>query len=113
MSQKIIQASDIAQQAVGVPGASLQVLHKESGGGFIGLAHFAPGTTIPEHWHTHAEEMLYVLAGDLVIGDATYGPGTFFIVDPGTRHGPHSTVNGCAMLTRFSAELDFQRVGSA
>jgi quercetin dioxygenase-like cupin family protein len=83
------------------------VLHTEVGGGFTGLAHFAPGTTVPEHVHTHADETLYVLSGDLVVEGQSYGQGTFFIITAGTPHGPHSSVGGCSMLVRFSAALDF------
>jgi quercetin dioxygenase-like cupin family protein len=111
MTQKIINVSEVEHRDVNVPGASLQIVQTEAEGGITGLAHFAPGTVVPEHWHTHADEMLYVISGDLVVEGISYGPGTFFFVTAGTKHGPHSSVDGCTMLTRFSAALDFQTTG--
>jgi len=86
----------------------MQVLHHEAGGGMTVLTDLAPGATIPEHWHTHADETVYVLSGDFVEAGQPYGPGTFFVGSAGTKHGPHSTVHGCTVLTRFSSVLDFQ-----
>jgi quercetin dioxygenase-like cupin family protein len=108
MTQTIIKVSEVEHRDVNVPGASLQVVQTEAKGGMTGLAHFAPGTLVPEHWHTHADEMLYVISGDFVVEGIAYGPGTFFFVTAGTKHGPHSSVEGCTMLTCFSAALDFQ-----
>lgn len=38
----------------------------------------------------------------------TAKPGSYFRGKAGTMHGPHSTIEGCTVLTNFSAELDFQ-----
>lgn len=86
----------------------MQVLHTEAGGGMTVMTHLEPGATIPEHWHTYADETVYVLSRDFVEVGQTHGPGTFFVGGAGTKHGPHSTVHGCTVLTRFSATLDFQ-----
>ena len=55
-----------------------------------------------------ALKWVFVLDGDFVEGGASYGPGSYFVGKTRTRHGPHSTVRGCTVLTHFSAELDFQ-----
>jgi uncharacterized cupin superfamily protein len=63
---------------------------------------------IPAHWHTQADEAVYVLEGDFVQDGESYGPGSYFRGKAGTMHGPHSTVEGCTVVTHFSAELDVQ-----
>jgi mannose-6-phosphate isomerase-like protein (cupin superfamily) len=108
MTQKIIASSNVEPVSTRIPGASLQVLHIEEGGGYTAIAHFAPGTMVPEHAHPYADETLYVLSGDFVVEGKSYGPGTFLVVPAGTPHGPHTTSGGCSMFVRFSAELDFQ-----
>lgn len=103
MSQQIITSSEVERVPVDLPGATLQVLHNEIRGGMTALAHLAPGIIIPEHWHTHADETLYMLSGDLVIAGVAYGPGTFFVVSglapsrvgralPAIRAGQHETL---------------------
>lgn len=110
MYEKTITASEVEPTPLDLPGVTMQVLHAEGGGGMTVLTHLAPGATIPEHWHTHADETVYVLAGDFIEAGTTYGPGTFFVGQAGTPHGPHATERGCTVLTRFSAALDFQLV---
>lgn len=110
MYEFAIQAADVAYQNLDLPGVTLQVLHTEPAGGMTVLTHLAPGATIPEHWQTQADETVYVLSGDFVEAGVPYGPNAFFAGRAGTRHGPHTTVSGCTVLTRFSGPLDFQIV---
>ena len=110
MYQDTIVASEVERVPLDLPGVTMQVLHNEAGGGMTVLTHLAPGASIPEHWHTHADETVYVLSGDFVEAGVPHGAGTFFAGRAGTRHGPHTTVRGCTVLTRFSATLDFQLV---
>ncbi len=111
MYEDTIASSEVEQVSLDLPGVTMQVLHTEGSGGMTVLTHLAPGATIPEHWHTNADETVYVLSGDFVEASVPHGPGTFFAGRAGTRHGPHSTVHGCTVLTRFSATLDFQLAG--
>ena len=39
----------------------------------FGLVHILPGKTNPEHWHTAAEEILYMLGGSATCAWATAG----------------------------------------
>jgi quercetin dioxygenase-like cupin family protein len=71
------------------------------------IPRMAPGAVIPAHLHTEADETVYVLEGDFVEDGQSHGPGSFFAGKAGEPHGPHSTVGGCAVLTAFSAKLDF------
>jgi anti-sigma factor ChrR (cupin superfamily) len=76
------------------------------------LTHIAPGASIPEHWHSVADESVFVLKADFIEGGISYGPGTFFVGKARTSHGPHQTQSGCTVITNFSAPLDFQ-IGKA
>ena len=67
-----------------------------------------PGAVIPEHWHTTADETVYVLSGEFIEAGVAHGPGTLLVGKAKPSHGPHSTKDGCAVLTQFSATLDFQ-----
>jgi len=109
MYQRTLTAADVARTDLEIPGVSIRVLHTdEATGASAVLTRLEPGATIPEHHHTHADETVYVLDGDFVERGVSHGPGTFFAGKAGTRHGPHHSVNGCTVLTHFSAPLDFQ-----
>jgi quercetin dioxygenase-like cupin family protein len=56
----------------------------------FGLVYILPGKTNPEHWHTNAEEIVYMLQGecDVRLGDrhVTIKPGQTLHIPPGTKH---------------------------
>jgi quercetin dioxygenase-like cupin family protein len=56
----------------------------------FGLVHILPGKTNPLHWHTAAEELVYVLSGecDIKLDDKWYRltPGLTLHIPPGVRH---------------------------
>ncbi len=90
------------------PGVEIKVLYTdESTGATTVLTRLAPGAVIPRHRHTAADETVYVIEGDFVEDFESFGPGSFFAGKAGTDHGPHGSTNGCLVLTRFSAPLDF------
>ena len=65
------------------------------------------GATIPAHSHTKADETVYVLEGNFIENGVIHGPGTVFYGKAQTIHGPHTTTQGCFVITHFTAELDF------
>lgn len=106
-----INESEAGWTALEMAGVSMKVLHKDEGTGAMAvLTRMDAGATIPAHFHTHADETVYVLTGDFVEDGVSHGPGSYFVGKAGVPHGPHQTVGGCAVLTHFSAELDFQMV---
>ena len=107
MYQKIVDASTLDEQPLDVDGVSIRVLHQSETGALAVVTRMRAGATIPAHWRSKADEAVYVLEGDFIEGGISYGPGSYFIGAAGTVHGPHSTKTGCALLTHFSAELDF------
>src|SRR3954447_12153536 len=93
-------------------GISMKMLHlNESTGGMTGMTRLAAGSSMPAHSHTHADQTVFVLEGDLIDDGVTYGPGSFFVVKAGSPHGPHGTSGGCVLLTTYSGPPDFVPVG--
>jgi anti-sigma factor ChrR (cupin superfamily) len=114
MYQKIVNKELVGSTPLPMPGVSIRILSQDAvTGGMAVLTSMDAGATIPEHWHTKADETVYVLEGDFVEAGVSYGPGTFFAGKAGTAHGPHHSVGGCTVLTHFSAELDFNLVKPA
>jgi quercetin dioxygenase-like cupin family protein len=104
-----VNVNEIEWTSLEIPGVSMKVLHKEETTGAMAvLTRIEAGAAIPRHFHTKADETVYVLAGDFVEDGVSYGPGAYFAGKAGIPHGPHQTVGGCTVLTHFSAELDFQ-----
>lgn len=113
MYQKSITSEEVVFVELEIPGVKIQPLHTdEISGAMTVLTHIAAGASIPEHWHSVADETVFVLKGDFIENGVSYGPGTFFVGKAGTSHGPHQTRTGCTVITTFSAPLDFQ-MGSA
>jgi anti-sigma factor ChrR (cupin superfamily) len=108
MYQTKIDVSALDWSPLDFPGVSMKVLHQaESTGGITVMTRMAPGSSIPAHRHTRADETVFVLDGDFVEDGVSYGAGSFFVGAAGSAHGPHSSVGGCTLLTTFSAPLDF------
>jgi len=63
------------------------------------IIHLKAGTTIPAHYHEGFAEAHYVLEGDLTNHGQDFGPGGFITHAAGVVHGPHSSRNGCRVLT--------------
>src|SRR5882757_3407572 len=109
MYQKAVLSEEIESIASGLPGVKIQTLHTdEASGATTVMTHIAAGAAIPEHWHTSADETVFVVSGDFVERGKSYGPGSFFVGKAGTSHGPHESRSGCTVLTTFSAPFDFQ-----
>jgi quercetin dioxygenase-like cupin family protein len=102
---------DVNWTPLDIPGVSMKVLFKdEASGAMTVITKMDAGAVIPAHFHTHADETVFVLDGDFVEDGESHGPGAYFVGKAGTPHGPHRTTTGCQVLTHFSAELDFQLV---
>lgn len=111
MYQIAIASDSVSSTPLDIPGVSIRVLSRDAAtGGMTVLTRIEAGATIPEHWHTKADEIVFVIEGDFVEAGVGHGPGAFFAGKAGTTHGPHHSVGGCTVLTHFSAELDFQLV---
>jgi quercetin dioxygenase-like cupin family protein len=56
----------------------------------VGIVHVYPGRTNPEHWHSRAEEIVYMLSGtcDIRIDGVWHrlSPGKTLYIPPGVKH---------------------------
>lgn len=77
----------------------------ETTGGVTVLRKFQAGVTVPAHSHPEAAESVYVLTGEWEEDGTVYGPGTFFHVARGLRHGPHIARTEVISLTTFDGAL--------
>ena len=108
MYQTKIDTSTLASSPQDFEGVSMKVLQQdENTGGMSILLRMNPGSSIPAHHHTHADETVFVIKGDFVEDGVSYSRGSFFTGRAGTPHGPHGTSKGCVVLITFSATLDF------
>lgn len=61
------------------------------------LVEYEPGHL--ERPHSHPEdEVLYLLSGELTLGDSVLGPGAVVVIDGGTVYGPLLSASGCRFL---------------
>ena len=116
MYETKIDTSGLAWAPTGWPGVSMKMLQQvestgESTGGVCGMMRMGPGSSIPAHRHTHADQAVFVVEGDLVEEGVTYGPGSFLLARAGTPHGPHTSPNGCVLLSTYFGKPDFVPVG--
>jgi mannose-6-phosphate isomerase-like protein (cupin superfamily) len=97
------QGEEAVIQLLGVEPADGVMAHlinvDPSRGLVASIIHIKAGTTIPAHYHESFAEAHYVLDGDLINDGVSFGPGGFITHAPGVVHGPHSSRNGCRVLT--------------
>ena len=104
--------SALSWSPTGWPGVSMKMLQQvESTGGMCGMMRMEAGSSIPAHRHTHADQAVFVIEGDLVEEGVTYGPGSFLVAKAGTPHGPHGSSGGCVLLSTYFGKPDFVPVG--
>jgi hypothetical protein len=65
-----------------------------------------PGIRYPSHRHAAVEE-IFMLEGDLVIGDDVYGPGHYIRSSPESVHELATSVGGCMLLVRTSLNDEY------
>ena len=92
----------------GWPGVSMKLLEQAgANGGMTGMMRMDAGSTIPAHSHSAADQMVFVIEGDLVEDGVSHGPGSFFVAKAGSQHGPHGSSGGCVLLSWYSGPPDF------
>ena len=100
---KMVPACDeIGWQKLLIPGASIKLLSiDEARGHAVVLGKLEPGAKYPAHTHSGPEEV-YLLSGDLHLGEHTLKAGDFHHSDSGTSHGINYSVEGCTLLAVIS-----------
>ena len=91
-------------QALPVPGAFVKLLSTDEKRGYaVVMGKLEPGTRYPAHTHIHGEE-IYMLSGDLHIGERRLETGDFHHAAAGTRHDVNWSENGCTLMAVISLE---------
>ena len=87
-----------------VPGAFVKLLsiQKEKGYAVL-LGKLDPGTYYPPHHHIGAEQ-IFILTGDLSIGEMKLRAGDFHNAQAGSNHGVNYSETGCTIMAIVSTE---------
>ena len=87
-----------------IKGAWVKLLSFERDRGYaVLLGKLDPGTRYPAHVNASAED-IYVLTGDLHIGDIELGAGDFHHAERGTHHAENHSVAGCTVLAVLTTD---------
>jgi anti-sigma factor ChrR (cupin superfamily) len=71
----------------------------------VGFLQAEAGVRYPCHRHAAMEE-IFMLEGDLVIGDEVYGAGDYILSHPGSSHTPY-TQGGCRFFFHTSMDDEY------
>ena len=108
MYTKSFHADSIEWQPSGIDGVHFKVLDGDPATcAAVTIYKFDPGSVVPAHHHTKADEVAYVLEGEFIEGGVTYKAGSVFTAPAGTVHGEHRTQTGSTVMFVLSRELDF------
>jgi quercetin dioxygenase-like cupin family protein len=108
MFTKTLNVAAVDKVDIGFPGVTMQMMTGDAqGNGLYVMTTLMPGAVIPAHAHSTADEFVFVVLGDFIEAGVTHPAGTAFYAVAGTGHGPHTTKNGCIVLSHYSAPLDF------
>lgn len=86
-------------------GSYIKTLYKFEMGGSTVLIKMDPGSSIPLHNHL-ADEEVYVLEGEVRIGEYSLVKGDYLFTPSGTIHDPF-TKEGCILFARSTKALEF------
>lgn len=108
-----VRPQDLQWKPHRVPKVETAVLHADfDKREIVCLLRAEPEMNFPMHRHGGVEE-IYMLAGDLTIGDETYGVGDYIRSQPGSTHPPAYSQGGCMFLLRASMDNEFPDLVSA
>jgi anti-sigma factor ChrR (cupin superfamily) len=87
-----------------VPGAFIKLLSLEKERGYaVLLGKLERGARYPAHVNAGPED-IYILTGDLVVGDRKLGAGDFHHADKGSQHPENYSVEGCTLLAVLTTD---------
>jgi quercetin dioxygenase-like cupin family protein len=106
-----VRAREIVWQPHPVPGVEVSIFYTDPVKRKLsGLFKAEPGMQYP--WHRHAEvEEIYMLSGDLIIGEQVYGAGDYIRSHPGSIHNPR-TSTGCMFFFHTSMDDEYFETNS-
>lgn len=101
-----IRAQNLNWQPHTTPGVSIAIVHRDKKTReLVGFLQAKAGVRYPLHRHAAIEE-IYMLEGDLVIGDEVYGAGDYIRSYPGSSHAPY-TNGGCRFFFHTSMDDEY------
>ena len=102
---RFLNADDtVGWKQLPVPGAWIKLLSIERERGYaVLLGKLDPGVRYPAHMNVGPED-LYVLTGDLHVGDRALRAGDFHHADAGSLHGENYSVEGCTLLAVLTSD---------
>lgn len=105
-SYQAIRSHELNWQLHPTPGVEVAIVHTdEVKREIVGFLRAEPGVRYPLHQHAAIEE-IFMLEGDLIIGDEVYGAGDYIRSNPGSIHAPH-TVGGCRFFFHTSMDDEY------
>ncbi|NJL60958.1 MAG: anti-sigma factor [Methylacidiphilales bacterium] len=105
-SMTSVRMRDVQWQTHFVPGSEIAILYTDLiKREIVGLFRAIPGMNYAPHRHAATEE-IYMLQGDLVIGDEVYGAYDYIRSEPGSTHTPY-TNGGCMFFFRTSMDDEY------
>lgn len=102
----VVRSQDLDWQPNGIPGILIAIVHTDEVKREIaGFLKAAPGTRYPCHRHAATEE-IFMMEGELVVGDEVICAGDYLHSSPGSSHAPH-TPGGCQFFFRTSMDDEY------
>jgi len=90
--------------ALPVPGASVKLLSFDPTSEYaVVLGKLEPGSRYPAHTHRCSED-IYMLSGDLHVGETVIRAGDFHHAEAGSQHGVNWSEGGCVLICVLSKE---------
>jgi anti-sigma factor ChrR (cupin superfamily) len=87
-----------------VAGAFVKLLSFDRDSGYaVVLGKLDPGARYPSHTHCHPED-IFMLSGDLHVGDQVIRSGDFHHAEAGSRHPVNWSETGCVLICVLSKE---------
>ena len=94
----ITRRANVGEWIDTAPGLSIKMLNEITKiGRQTFMAELSPGAEYVDHDHSQDEE-IYMISGDLIIGDIVLNAGDFHVAHAGKHHPTHRTRTGCLCI---------------
>jgi ChrR Cupin-like domain len=106
LSNLFVRSQDLDWQPYRIPGVTIKRLHLDTVRREVtSLLRAEAGVSYPIHRHAGVEE-IFMLEGDLVIGEEVYSKGDYIRSTQGSTHAPE-TRGGCIFFVRTSVDDEY------
>jgi len=105
-SYQAMRSQDLVWEPYTTAGVMVAIVHRDViKRELVGFLRADPGVHYPFHRHAAMEE-IFMLEGDLEIGNQVYGAGDYILSQPGSGHAPY-TRGGCRFFFHTSMDDDY------